>query len=464
MQNGASYLLSDIHKRLPQSMDAERGVLCSILLSPENILNHCIVNINGEHFYHPAHRTIYNAMLELYKLARPVEIIALLQYLEDHQLLDQVGGDTTLYDILTFVPTAANAEYYLEIVQEKFLLRQIIFICTEMASRCYTEQGDIWSLLDELESRVLSIGEARYRSTLPQMKDLVVSAIENIDKLYKNRGGVTGLSTGFKALDQITNGLHGGEMFVIAARPSMGKTALAMNIAEHVALESGKAVGIFSLEMSSQQLVQRILCSNARLDLQKLRDGFISNSALHILFAAADKLAKCKIFIDDTTALSILEMRSKARRMKDIESVELIVIDYLQLLRSSSRRGQENRQVEISEISYGIKALARELNIPVIVLAQLNRQPEIREGGKPRLSDLRESGAIEQDADVVALLVRPEVYCGGDRSEHQDLRGKAELIIAKQRNGPIGEIELTFLKQFTRFEDAAHEREEEHNK
>jgi len=446
--------LPDVHRSLPQSVDAEKGVLCSILLSPEQTLNCCIERINDEHFYYPTHRIIYQAMLELYKLSRPVEIVVLLQYLEDHQLLERIGGETILYDILTFVPTAANASYYLDIVQEKFLLRQVIFICTEMASRCYTEQGEIWTLLDELESRVLAIGEERYRNTFPQMKELVMAAVENIDRLYKNRGGITGLSTGFKKLDQITNGLHGGEMFVIAARPSMGKTALAMNIAEHVALATGKAVGIFSLEMSSQQLVQRILCSSARLDLQKLREGFISGNALHILFAAADRLAKCKIFIDDTTALSILEMRSKARRMKASEGVELIVIDYLQLLRSSSRRGQENRQIEISEISYGIKALARELNIPVIVLAQLNRQPETREGGKPRLSDLRESGAIEQDADVVALLVRPEVYEKGDRESGEDLRGKAALIIAKQRNGPIGEVELTFLKQFTRFETA----------
>ncbi|ALJ56956.1 Replicative DNA helicase [Candidatus Xiphinematobacter sp. Idaho Grape] len=451
---------SDIHRTLPQSTDAEKGVLCSVLLSPEQTLDRCIERINDKHFHHPAHRIIYQAMVELYKLSRPVEIIVLLQYLEDRQLLDRVGGEAVLYEILTFVPTAANASYYLDIVQEKFLLRQVIFICTEMASRCYTEQGEVWTLLDELESRVLSIGEARYRNTFPQMKELVMAAVENIDRLYKNRGGITGLSTGFKKLDQITNGLHGGEMFVIAARPSMGKTALAMNIAEHVALEIGKAVGIFSLEMSSQQLVQRILCSSARLDLQKLRDGFISSNALHILFAAADRLAKCKIFIDDTTALSILEMRSKARRMKDTEGVELIVIDYLQLLRSSSRRGQENRQIEISEISYGIKALARELNIPVIVLAQLNRQPETREGGKPRLSDLRESGAIEQDADVVALLVRPEVYEKGDRENGENLRGRAELIIAKQRNGPIGEVELTFLKQFTRFETAELGREE----
>ncbi len=452
--------LPDIHRTLPQSFDAEKGILCSILLSPDQVLGLCIERIDDKHFHHPAHVILYQSMIELHKASRPVEIVSLLQYLRDHQHIDRAGGEAVVYDLLTFVPTAANAEYYLDIVREKYLLRQMIITCTEMAARCYEEQGEVRLLLDEVESRVLSIGEERYRAKLPKMKELVNTAIDNIEKLYKNRGSITGLPTGFRKLDQITNGLHGGEMFVIAARPSMGKTALAMNIAEYVALETGKAVGIFSLEMSSQQLVQRLLCSSARLDLQKLRDGFIPNSAFPNLFSTADKLGKCKMIIDDTAGLTILELRSKARRMRDTENIELIVIDYLQLLRSPSRRGQDNRQIEISEISYGIKALAKELNIPIIVLAQLNRQPEAREGGRPRLSDLRESGAIEQDADVVALLVRPEIYDKGDREDQEDLRGKAELIIAKQRNGPVGEVALTFLKQFTRFEEAAHEKEE----
>lgn len=458
-QKNGSYL-PDTHRSLPQSLDAEKGVLCSALLSPQQTLGLCIERIDDRHFHHPSHLILYQSMIELHKASRPVEVVSLIQYLRDHQLLNQVGGEATLYDILTFVPTATNVEYYLDIVREKYLLRQVILTCTEMASRCYDEQGEVRLLLDEVESRVLLIGEERYRGKLPKMKNLVMTAIENIDKLYKNRGGITGLPTGFKKLDQMTSGLHAGEMFVIAARPSMGKTALAMNIAEHIALEASKPVGIFSLEMSSQQLVQRLLCSSARLDLQKLRDGFIPNSAFPNLFAAADKLAKCKMIIDDTPSLTILELRSKARRMKNADGIELLVIDYLQLLRSPSRRGQENRQIEISEISYGIKALAKELSIPIIVLAQLNRQPEAREGGRPRLSDLRESGAIEQDADVVGLLVRPEIYDKGDREDSEDLRGKAELIIAKQRNGPVGEVELTFLKQFTRFEESAFEREE----
>jgi replicative DNA helicase len=276
--------------------------------------------------------------------------------------------------------------------------------------------------------------------------------------LYENRGSVTGLATGFVELDRMTSGLHAAEMVVIAARPAMGKTAFAMNIAEHVAMDIGKAVAVFSLEMSSQQLVQRILCSRAKVDLQRVRNGFLSERDFPNLTAAASQVAAAKMFIDDTPALSVTELRAKARRMKSLYDIQLIVIDYLQLLRSMSRRAQDNRQLEISEISAGIKALAKELSLPIIVIAQLNRQPDTRakEGGRPRLSDLRESGSIEQDADVVGLLVRPEYYETDDEAK-QERAGEAELIIAKQRNGPTGDVPLTFLKQYTRFETRARE-------
>src|SRR5437867_10580978 len=286
------------------------------------------------------------------------------------------------------------------------------------------------------------------------MKEQVMGALESIEKLYERRGGITGLSTGFIELDRLTSGLHPAEMVVIAGRPSMGKTALAMNVAEHVAVIQKKPVAVFSLEMSSQQLVQRMLCSRARVNLQKVRDGFLGERDCPSLTAAASKLAEAKIFIDDSPSLAILELRAKARRLKAQQDVQLIIVDYLQLLRSPSRRGQDNRQLEISEISAGLKALAKELKIPLIVVAQLNRQPEARTGGKPRLSDLRESGSIEQDADLVALLVRPEIY-EEDEEARAEKAGEAELIIAKQRNGPVGEIPLTFLKEFTRFETRA---------
>ena len=288
-----------------------------------------------------------------------------------------------------------------------------------------------------------------------------MGALESIEQLWERRGGITGISTGFTELDRMTNGLHEAEMIVIAARPSMGKTALAMNIAEHVAITGKLPVAVFSLEMSSQQLVQRLLCSRARVNLQKVREGFLAERDFPSLTAAASKLAEAQIYIDDTAGLSILELRAKARRLKAQKDVQLIVVDYLQLLKSTTRRAQDNRQLEISEISAGIKGLAKELKVPIIVLAQLNRQPEARSGGKPRLSDLRESGSIEQDADLVGLLVRPEVY-EEDEDARAEKAGEAELIIAKQRNGPVGDVPLTFLKEFTRFEDRARNVPEQH--
>jgi replicative DNA helicase len=295
------------------------------------------------------------------------------------------------------------------------------------------------------------------------MKQMVNEAIDGIEKIAATRGAITGLPTGFAALDRMTNGMHEGEMIVIAARPSMGKTALAMNIAEHAAIDCGKPVAVFSLEMSAQQLVQRLLCSRARVNGKALREGFINNATMNSLIGTAGQLTKAKMFIDDTPGLSILELRAKARRLRNREKIELVVIDYLQLLRSNSRRAQENRQIEIQEISYGIKALAKELKIPVIVLAQLNRNPEQRTGagaGRPRLSDLRESGTIEQDADVVGLLIRDKYYAEDDEAK-KEAAGKATLIIAKQRNGPTGDVPLTFLEEFTRFEERAEDNRRE---
>ena len=394
---------------------------------------------------------------------KPIDLISVTQHLEDRKLLEEVGGASVVTDLVTFVPTAANADYYREILCEKYLLRKVITVCTEYAARSYDEQGDVKLLVDEVEQKILEIGEERVSASIPTMKEMVNDAITSIEQLVANKGGITGLSTGFHFLDNMTSGLHAGEMFVIAARPSMGKTALAMNIAEHVALDAGQPVAVFSLEMSSPQLVQRLLCSRARVDSKKLRDGFIGKQELGSISSAAGLLSKAKMFVDDTPGLSILELRAKARRLHNREGIKLVVIDYLQLLRSNTRRAQDNRQIEIAEISSGVKALAKELKIPVIVLAQLNRNPESRTGdskGRPRLSDLRESGSIEQDADVVALLVR-EKYYAEDEEARKEAEGKATLIIAKQRNGPTGDVPLTFLEDYTRFEDRAEERREE---
>ncbi len=449
----------ELKRLLPQSKDAELGVLGSILLSPREVMGECVEKkITPEHFYTPAHGIIYEILQELYDASKPIDFIILTQILRDRGLLDQVGGAAFVTSLFTFVPTAANASYYIDILKEKYTLRQIILTCNEFAQRSYEEQENVDAFLDQVETKIFSIAQSRLGERTFRIKDSVMEALESIEKLYERRGQISGISTGFRDIDQMTDGLHGSEMIVIAARPSMGKTAFAMNIVEHVALDLKLPVAVFSLEMSSQQIVQRLLCSRARVNLSKVRDGFMNENDFHNLTVAASQLAESKIFIDDTAGLSVLELRAKARRLKAQHDIQLIAIDYLQLLRSPTKRAQENRQLEIAEISSGVKALAKELNIPIIVLAQLNRNPEARKGGKPVLSDLRESGAIEQDADLVGLLVRSEYYAE-DEEQRQELRGEAELIIAKQRNGPVGEVPLTFLKEYTRFVDRAPNQE-----
>jgi replicative DNA helicase len=444
----------DLHRTPPHSVEAEQGVLGSMLLSPRETIAECVEKINDEYFYVPAHRTVYDVLVDVWNAGQAIDLITFTQVLRDRNLLESVGGAAFVTNLFTFVPTAANVQYYLEIVRDKYILRQIISAATESVRRAYEEQDEVESLLDEVEQKIFEVGEDRFKGQMLSMKDHAMQAIETIEKLYERKGSITGISTGFVEFDRMTSGLHPSEMVVIAARPSMGKTALAMNIAEYVAVNEKLPVGVFSLEMSSQQLVQRLLCSRARVNLQRVRDGFLGERDFPSLTAAASKLAEAKIFIDDSASLSILELRAKARRLKAQQDVQLLIIDYLQLLRSTSRRAQDNRQLEISEISAGLKALAKELKIPVIVVAQLNRQPEQRSGGKPRLSDLRESGSIEQDADLVGLLVRPEMY-EEDEEARVEKAGEAELIIAKQRNGPVGEIPLTFLKEYTRFETRA---------
>jgi replicative DNA helicase len=449
----------DVPRSLPFSEDGEKGVLCSLLLSPREVSDLCVLRLRPDAFYIPAHQIIYNLVIEFSDKSKPIDFVSLKQGLKDRNQLEEIGGPEFLSSLYSFVPTAANAAYYIEIVREKYLLRRLILTCNKLASQCYEPQEEIEPLLDDAEKEIFSITGEHVTTEMASTKELVMEAIEQIERLYENRGSVTGLPTGFVELDRMTSGLHPSEMIVIAARPSMGKTALAMNIAEHVAMDVGKPVAVFSLEMSSQQLVQRLLCSRAKVDLQKVRNGFLSERDFPNLTTAAARLAAAKMFIDDTPGLTIMELRAKARRMKSQHDIRLIIVDYLQLLRSTTRRAQDNRQLEISEISGGIKALAKELNLPIIVIAQLNRQPDARaqQGGRPRLSDLRESGSIEQDADLVGLLVRAEYY-ETDEDAKQEKVGEADLIIAKQRNGPTGDVPLTFLKEFTRFENRARER------
>jgi replicative DNA helicase len=442
----------------PHSLEAEQGVLGCVLLAPNECMGDCISKLKAgaEVFYDLRHQTIFNVLLEMSDSREAIDVITLQQRLKDQQRLSEVGGIAYLATLPDTVPSAANLSYYLDIVQEKYLLRRMIQTCTGVVSRVYDFEGEVDALMDEVERDILRISESRVQSQTSTIKELVNNAITTIEGFHERQGMLTGVGTGFPDLDKMTSGLHGGEMVVIAARPSMGKTSLAMNIAEHAAIEQRLAVGVFSLEMTAESLVLRMLCSRSRVNLRNVREGFLAERDFPKLTGAAGKLSNAPLFIDDSSALSILQLRAKARRMAQQYSIKLFVIDYLQLLHSTARRA-ENRQQEIADISSGIKSLAKELNVPVIVLSQLNREIEREKGRPPRLSDLRESGAIEQDADVVGLLYKPKG--GGD---DEDGGGAVEqdavptnLLIAKQRNGPTGDVYLTFLKSFTRFESAA---------
>ncbi|HEU0008408.1 MAG TPA: replicative DNA helicase [Verrucomicrobiae bacterium] len=439
----------------PHSIEAEQGVLGCIFLSPQECMGECIQLFNGggEVFYDLRHRTIYETCVQLYDNKKAIDQITLLQTLRDRDQLESVGGVVYLASLPDSVPSAANLLYYVEIVREKFILRRMIHTCTDAVSRAYEQQGEVDVLLDEVERDVLRIAQERVEHKSSTIKDLVHAAINRIEEYHQNQGGLTGIGTGFPDLDRMTTGLHPGEMVVIAARPSMGKTSLAMNIAETVAIDQKLPVGVFSLEMTAEQLVLRMLCSRSRVNLRNITSGFLAERDFPKLTGTAGKLAAAPLFIDDSPALSILQMRAKARRMHQQHGIKLFVIDYLQLLHSTSRR-TENRQQEIADISSGVKALAKELDVPVIVLAQLNREVEKEKNRKPRLSDLRESGAIEQDADLVAMLYRAtnEDDDGPDPSQEAL---PVNLLIAKQRNGPTGDVHLTFLKPYTRFESAA---------
>ncbi|MDB6065267.1 MAG: helicase [Pedosphaera sp.] len=441
----------------PHSPEAEQGVLGCVLLSPNDCVGECVERFKAgaEVFYDLRHQTIFETLVEMYDQRQAIDIITVQQQLKNKQRLEEVGGLAYLNSLPDAVPSAANLKYYVDIVLEKFILRKMIHTCTEVVGRVYEHEGDVDGLLDEVERDILRISETRVEGKTDKIKELVKKAISTIEDYHQRQGMLTGVGTGFADLDKMTSGLHGGEMIVVAARPSMGKTSLAMNIAEHVAVEEKLPVGVFSLEMTSDSLVLRMLCSRSRVNLRNVREGFLAERDFPKLTGAAGKLASAPLFIDDSSGLSILQLRAKARRMSQQFGIKLFVIDYLQLLHSTARRA-ENRQQEIADISNGIKSLAKELDVPVIVLSQLNRELEKDKDRKPRLSDLRESGAIEQDADVVALLYKParEEEDAGGGGEEQDAV-PVNLLIAKQRNGPTGDVHLTFLKSYTRFESAA---------
>jgi len=458
--NGGISSAPSVDRLPPHSTDAEQGVLGCILLSPNECMGECLakLKVGADVFYDLRHQTIFDALADMFDKRQAIDIITLQQYLKDRQVLEQVGGIAYLTSLEDVVPSSAHLDYYLNIVQDKFLLRKMIRVCTDVVARVYEAEGEVDSLMDEVERDVLRISEFRVQSQISSIKQLVNKAINTIEDYHQRQGKLTGLPTGFIDLDKLTTGMHPGEMIVIAARPSVGKTSLAMNIAEHVAIDNNIPVGVFSLEMTAESLVLRMLCSRSRVNLRNVRDGFLAERDFPKLTSSAGKLANAPLFIDDSSGLSILQMRAKARRMFQQYGIKLFVVDYLQLLHSSSKKA-ENRQQEIADISGGIKALAKELNVPVIVLSQLNREVEKEKGRPPRLSDLRESGSIEQDADLVGLLYKPSSKSDDDESggatENQDAI-PVNLLIAKQRNGPAQvDVNLTFLKTYTRFESAA---------
>ena len=447
----------NIDRLPPHSIEAEQGVLGCVLLSPNDCLGICIEKFKRgvEVFYDLRHQVVFEILTEMYDSKQAIDLITVQQRLKDKNQLEAVGGMTYISALPDAVPSAANLEYYVEIVREKYVLRKMIQACTGVVARVFEHEGKVDELLDEVERDILQISEDRIETTSMLMKDLVHRAINTIEDYHQRQGMLTGVGTGFVDFDKMTSGMHGGEMIVIAARPSMGKTSLVMNIVEHVVLEEKLPVGVFSLEMTAESLVLRMLCSRARVNMRNIRDGFLAERDFPKLTGAAGKLANAPLYIDDTAGLSILQLRAKARRMHQQYGVKLIVIDYLQLLNASGTR-IENRQQEVAQISNGVKALAKELKVPVIVLSQLNRELEKDKSRKPRLSDLRESGAIEQDADLIALLYKP------DEGKEDEDGAPAEvdsipvnLLIAKQRNGPTGDVHLTFFKGYTRFESAA---------
>lgn len=449
--------IEDPLRSMPLNADAERAALSCMLLDPSNIIPKALESLSPGYFYVPAHRILFEAMLHLYKTRSGgvLDVIVLNTELANRGQLEAVGGPKTVAELLDDVPTTALFDDYAGFLKEKYILRRVIEDCTKCVGEAYEGPESPANFLDSVEKRMLRIrDETEQQKGIGEMRDHVLKVIEAIHESYNSTGG-GGLMTGFHDFDSMTNGLHGGEMIVIAARPSMGKTSFVMNIVENVAIRKDNPVpcAVFSLEMTSESLVQRLLCSRAKVQMQKLRGGFLAKTDFPKLMQVAGQLAEAPIWIDDTPGLSINELQAKARRLKQQHGIQLIAIDYLQLLKSPDVARKDGREKEIAEISGGIKGIAKELDIPVIVLAQLNRNPDSR-GGKPRMSDLRESGSIEQDADLIGLLMRPEVYAD-DEEDRESKYGEAELIIAKQRNGPTGEVPLTFEKAFMRFENRA---------
>lgn len=435
----------------PQSIEAEESLLSAILLDNNTLLDVVEVLAVAD-FYRTAHQKIYAAIIELFDKGEPIDLVTLANSLKEKGQLDAVGGASYLARLVDAIPLAVNAQNYAKIIADKASLRRLIEKANAIAKRCYDDRGNVDDVIDFAEASIFEVSERKTSQSFYPISRLIIRNIETLEENQGNKSLVTGVQMGFGQLDNLTSGLQKSDLIILAARPSMGKTALALNIARNAAVDSDIPVAIFSLEMSKEQLSLRMLCAEARLDSSRLRGGFFSMADWHRLTDAAGILSECPIYIDDSPSLSAMEIRAKARRLKMDKNIGLVIIDYLQLMKA--RTGAERRDLEISEISRSLKALAKELEIPVLAISQLNRMLEQRNDKRPRLSDLRESGALEQDADVVAFIYRDEVY---NQDENNPQKGIAEIILAKQRNGPTGKVKLTFLDAYTRFENLAPE-------
>ena len=428
----------------PQNIEAEQSVLGAMLIEKEAIPKVMEI-LRDTDFYREAHRVIFNAMLELYNKNEAVDMITVTEILKRDNKLEDVGGIAYVTSLANAVPTAANVTYHASIIEEKSILRQLVSVSTQIASMGYEANDDVKNIIDSAESKILEISNRKKTADFTPINEIVLDSFKSIEALMGNKNGLTGLPTGFEDLDNLTSGLHGSDFIILAARPSMGKTAFVLNIAQYVAIHSQQTTAIFSLEMSKEQLVNRMFSLESRVDAQKLRSGNLTDADWEMLIEGAGNVGRSKLIIDDTPGISISELRSKCRKYKLEHDLKLIIIDYLQLM-SGSGRHSESRQQEISDISRSLKALARELNVPVVALSQLSRAVEQRPDHRPMLSDLRESGAIEQDADVVMFIYRDDYY-----NKDSEMKGISEIIVAKQRNGPIGTVNLVWLPQYTRF-------------
>lgn len=428
----------------PQNIEAEQAVLGAIFLEPQSLTLASEILI-PEDFYRSTHQKIFNVMLKLNDLGKAVDLITVTEELAASKILEDTGGVSYLSELAGSVPTAANIEYYAKIVEEKSLLRRLIRTATDIAQDGYNREDEVTTLLSEAEKSILEVAQRKNAGAFHNIKDVLVRTYDNIELLTNRKGDVTGIATGFSELDRMTAGFQRNDLIIVAARPSVGKTAFALNIAQNVATKTGENVAIFSLEMGAEQLVMRMLCAEGNINAQNLRTGSLTDEDWGKLTMAMGSLSNAGIFIDDTPGVRIGDIRSKCRRLKQEHGLGMILIDYLQLIQGNGRPG-ENRQQEVSEISRSLKQLARELEVPVIALSQLSRGVEQRQDKRPMMSDIRESGSIEQDADIVAFLYRDDYY--DKETENKNI---IEIIIAKQRNGPVGTVQLAFVKEYNKF-------------